>query len=268
METIYLVQPLEFIGTSTYKFGRSSKNDLSRCKNGYKPGSRFLCIFECINSLILENNIKKQFNNLFKLKQGLEYFEGDEDQIYEEFIRLVSEHKKLKNNIIIDDKNDKIDDDKNDKIDDKNDKIDDKNDKIDDKNDKIDDDKNDKIDDDKNDTIDDKNDKIDDDKNDTIDDKNDKIDDKNDNITKNKNNIIIKTIIKSKNNMKKYMVEYVCITCNKTWTHKNDYTKHMNKKKPCKIDKHDLLLKKIEEMEKNNLRLEKKMSEIEKKYKK
>ena len=36
METIYLIQPLEFINTNTYKIGRSSKNDLSRCKNGYR----------------------------------------------------------------------------------------------------------------------------------------------------------------------------------------------------------------------------------------
>ena len=93
METIYLIQPLEFIGTKTYKIGRSSKNDLSRCKNGYKTGTRFLCISECINSHILENNIKKEFNKLFKLTQGLEYFEGNEKQIYQEFVKLVIEHK-------------------------------------------------------------------------------------------------------------------------------------------------------------------------------
>ena len=116
METIYLIQPLEFINTNTYKIGRSSKNDLSRCKNGYKPGTRFLCIFECTNSQILENNIKKQFNELFKLSQGLEYFEGDEKQMCEEFIRLVGEHKNMNKDDtnIIDDKykDDKYKDDK------------------------------------------------------------------------------------------------------------------------------------------------------------
>ena len=53
------------------------------------------------------------------------------------------------------------------------------------------------------------------------------------------------------------MVEYICDKCGKVWNRKNDFTRHLNKKNPCKIDKHDLLLKKIAE-------LEKKMDEMEK----
>ena len=89
----------------------------------YKPGTRFLCIFECTNSQILENNIKKQFNELFKLSQGLEYFEGDEKQMCEEFIRLVGEHKNMNKddtNII----DDKYKDDKKPKVNPKNTKKD------------------------------------------------------------------------------------------------------------------------------------------------
>jgi len=36
---IYLIQPVEFIGTKIYKIGCSKNPDLQRCKNGYKKGS-------------------------------------------------------------------------------------------------------------------------------------------------------------------------------------------------------------------------------------
>ena len=50
------------------------------------------------------------------------------------------------------------------------------------------------------------------------------------------------------------MVEYKCDKCNKLWKHKSDFTKHINRKTPCvkelyKINKYDLLIKKIEELE-------------------
>ena len=50
------------------------------------------------------------------------------------------------------------------------------------------------------------------------------------------------------------MVEYKCEKCNKLWKHKSDFTKHINRKTPCvkelyKINKYDLLIKKIEELE-------------------
>ena len=185
METIYLLQPFEYIGSNTYKFGCSTKNDLSRCKNGYKLGTRFLCIFECINSHILENKIKIQFNKLFKLIKGREYFEGNEKQIYEEFIRLVGEHKNITqyNKNIIDDTHHNED---KPKIDSTN-------------------------------IIDDK----------YNDDKPHKI----------------------------YRKEYVCDICKKTWKNKTDFTRHKNKKNPCKIrkitigDKINLLTNKINELE-------------------
>jgi hypothetical protein len=91
---IYLIQPYEFIGKSIYKIGYSGKTTLDRCHNGYKKGSRYLCINECINPTILENKIKKEFNNKFKLEKGREYFEGNEENIKLLFRKLVEEHEK------------------------------------------------------------------------------------------------------------------------------------------------------------------------------
>jgi hypothetical protein len=53
------------------------------------------------------------------------------------------------------------------------------------------------------------------------------------------------------------MVEYTCDICQKKWNNKTDFTRHQNRKNPCKVNKYNLLLQKINE-------LEKKMHEIEK----
>lgn len=92
---IYLLQPTELVGTLRYKIGMSHNPSLDRCRNGYKTGSRYLAIMECIDPLTLEKNIKKVFNEKFKLIAGNEYFEGNEDEILETFINLVMEYKKI-----------------------------------------------------------------------------------------------------------------------------------------------------------------------------
>jgi len=100
---IYLIQPSELVGTSRYKIGMSNNPDLERCKNGYKKGSRYLCIMECHNPIILEKNIKNEFNKKFKLISGNEFYEGNEKELLNTFNDLVMDY----NNIfIIDNKND------------------------------------------------------------------------------------------------------------------------------------------------------------------
>ena len=89
---IYLIQPTELIGTNRYKIGMSKNPNLDRCKNGYKKGSRYLCIMECIEPLILEQNIKNHFNEKFKLIAGNEYYEGIEKDILNTFNNLVMEY--------------------------------------------------------------------------------------------------------------------------------------------------------------------------------
>ena len=63
---IYLIQPSELIGTNRYKIGCSNSPTLTRCINGYKTGSRYISISECINPFILEKKIINEFNKLFR----------------------------------------------------------------------------------------------------------------------------------------------------------------------------------------------------------
>lgn len=89
---IYLIQPAELVGTERYKIGMSNNPNLDRCKNGYKNGSRYICIMECNEPSILEGNIKNIFNKKFKLIAGNEYYEGNEKDILNAFNILVMEY--------------------------------------------------------------------------------------------------------------------------------------------------------------------------------
>lgn len=89
---IYFIQPTELIGTNRYKIGCSENSELDRVKKGYKKGTRYIFIIECNNPFVLEKNIKKIFNEKFKLIAGYEYFEGDEKIMKEEFLKLTTEY--------------------------------------------------------------------------------------------------------------------------------------------------------------------------------
>jgi len=93
--TVYLVQPAELVGTNRYKIGCSAKNDLERCKKGYKKGTRFMNIQECDDPFGVERKLKIRFRAKFKLVAGKEYFEGNEEDIKREFIDVVSNHASL-----------------------------------------------------------------------------------------------------------------------------------------------------------------------------
>ena len=94
--TIYLIQPAELVGTKRYKIGCSSKNDLERCKKGYKKGTRFMDIRECDDPFAVEREVKTRFNTKFNLIAGKEYFEGNEADIKKEFNDVVSKFTLLK----------------------------------------------------------------------------------------------------------------------------------------------------------------------------
>jgi len=94
---IYLIQPAELVSTNRYKIGCSSCPNLKRCNNGYKKGSRYICIMECINPFELENKIKCEFNKIFKLIAGKEFYEGKEKILIEKFIFITTSHNNLKN---------------------------------------------------------------------------------------------------------------------------------------------------------------------------
>ena len=97
---IYLVQPTELIGSQRYKIGCSKNTELERVKKGYKKGTRYIYIIECYDPFTLEKNIKKIFNEKFKLIAGYEYFEGDETKIKEEFFNGISQYEKKKDTYI------------------------------------------------------------------------------------------------------------------------------------------------------------------------
>ncbi len=90
---VYLVQPAELIGTNRYKIGCSAKNDLSRCKNGYKNGTRYITIMECTEPFKIESEIISVFNKKFKLIAGKEYFEGNETDMKTNFFEIVTNYK-------------------------------------------------------------------------------------------------------------------------------------------------------------------------------
>lgn len=97
---IYFIQPSELVGTNRYKIGCSNSPKLDRPYNGYRKGTRYISINECVGPLILEQKIKDQFNKLFKLISGKEYFEGDEYLMKYTFMQILEKHAKTNNNVI------------------------------------------------------------------------------------------------------------------------------------------------------------------------
>ncbi len=92
MGIVYFIQPAELIGTNRYKIGRSKQDKLRRCLEGYKNKSRYICIMECDDDVFVESELKKHFNNKYKLFAGAEFFEGDEDDMRREFFKKVDEY--------------------------------------------------------------------------------------------------------------------------------------------------------------------------------
>lgn len=89
MPYIYLVQPVELVGTKRYKIGMSSLNNLNRIRS-YKNGTRHLFICECADALYVERKLIEAFNKEYKLIGGREYFEVDcEMKMMNLFISIV-----------------------------------------------------------------------------------------------------------------------------------------------------------------------------------
>lgn len=78
MPHVYLVQPVELVGTHRYKIGMTSLANLNRIRS-YKNGTRYLCILEKSNALEVERKLKSAFNQKYNLIGGKEYFEINSD---------------------------------------------------------------------------------------------------------------------------------------------------------------------------------------------
>lgn len=90
MGIIYLIQPVELIGTNRYKIGCSRKDTLERINTGYKKGTICVCICECKEPTIIEKELKNAFSREFKLIAGAEYFEGDKDKMRKCFTQIAN----------------------------------------------------------------------------------------------------------------------------------------------------------------------------------
>ena len=86
---VYLIQPAELVGTNRYKVGCSNTPTLQR-PNSYKKGSRFIHICECTEPLNVERALIEAFLCKFILIAGNEYFEGDENEMYDTFLEVVN----------------------------------------------------------------------------------------------------------------------------------------------------------------------------------
>lgn len=98
MGIIYLIQPAELVGTNRVKIGCSAKSNLDRVKNGYKNGTRYICIQECYEPFKIEKKLKDVFVNNFNLIAGKEYFEGSIKEIKLKFMEVLANE--IKNELV------------------------------------------------------------------------------------------------------------------------------------------------------------------------
>jgi hypothetical protein len=96
MEYVYIIQEREFVkeGRPLYKIGRTTQKPYQRFSNYPKGSIEFLCM-NVPNCKKAEAIIKNKFNTKFKVDRdiGVEYFEGDIDEMKKEFINLIDTFK-------------------------------------------------------------------------------------------------------------------------------------------------------------------------------
>jgi hypothetical protein len=89
---VYFIQPATLLYTNRFKIGWSSAGDFTRCKS-YKKGTRYISVFECVNANEVESKIISGFKQKFHLFAGREYFEGDEEDMFAEFLKIVMQYR-------------------------------------------------------------------------------------------------------------------------------------------------------------------------------
>jgi len=91
MGRVYLIQEAKLIGIPRFKVGATSKDNDNR-QRSYGKTRRELIIFKTEIPFLIEKQIKKEFNNRFKLVAGTETFEGNEDKMIEEFDKICKKY--------------------------------------------------------------------------------------------------------------------------------------------------------------------------------
>jgi hypothetical protein len=87
---VYLIQPVELLGTNRYKLGCSSKYTIERLQTGYRKGYKCENIKKCYKPFEIEKQLKNIFENKFILIGGTEIFEGDiyeMNKIFDEIVK-------------------------------------------------------------------------------------------------------------------------------------------------------------------------------------
>lgn len=93
---IYLIQPNVLKGTNRYKVGMS-KDQTPKRINSYGSKTKIISIKKCIDPFDLEKKIINEFNKKFKLIDGKEYFEGDENEMIDLFEQICYKNRKTSN---------------------------------------------------------------------------------------------------------------------------------------------------------------------------
>lgn len=96
MGIVYLIQPIELVGTDRYKIGCSTKSDLSRITTGYNKGTIPNLVEVVDDPYFVETLLKQAFAERFTLIGGREFFSGDIHQMEACFKETTSKTKPSK----------------------------------------------------------------------------------------------------------------------------------------------------------------------------
>ena len=84
-----------------FKIGYTQQHGFQRYRNYEKEGWEPICIQKCCEPIILEDKLKKRFSDKYTLVKGSEFFKGNmvkdniniiEEQMYDDFMELVTAH--------------------------------------------------------------------------------------------------------------------------------------------------------------------------------
>lgn len=90
MGILYLLQPVEYHGTSIFKIGCSKSPSFNRVRYGYKPQSWVIAHMACADPFIYEEELIQECVQQFTRVKGREYFSGDLQEAFKIFCKISS----------------------------------------------------------------------------------------------------------------------------------------------------------------------------------
>lgn len=85
---VYLIQPVELIGTDRYKVGYCNLNTVEVIKSNIKDAA-IICLISVDNPIEVDKQIIKEFSSKFLLQAGRKYFRGNAIEMYSTFSKIV-----------------------------------------------------------------------------------------------------------------------------------------------------------------------------------